>query len=144
MQKVLELVRWKDSGVVCSQDPGGMKLACQPLGHRLWLQPALPTQREGTADHSPGNPITCCSAISDSSFINSDKSWSLSPCLGKQKSFPKHQKLPVSDFSCKDPAVILGTTVSDERDDLWCLLLPQYAIQHWTHSYCCLRAFCFF
>lgn len=31
-----------------------MKLACQPLGHRLWLQPALPPR--GNPDHSQTTP----------------------------------------------------------------------------------------
>lgn len=66
-------------------------------GSQALITACTPTQREGTADHSPDNPISCCSTISDSSFINSDKSCSLSPCLSK--SFPKYQKFQFFCFS---------------------------------------------
>lgn len=122
MQKVLNLMRWKECAATWKtrRNEAGMPAT----GSQALITACIPTQREGTADHSPDNPISCCSTVSDSSFINSDKSCSLSPSLGKQKSFPKHLKLTVSDFSCRDPAVIQGTTASDEKDDLWCLL-PQ-------------------
>lgn len=98
---------------MCSQGPGGMSWHASHWvtgsGYSLHSHPegrncrSLPRQPHQLLFHSL-------------SFINSDQNCSLSPCLGKQKSFPKHQELSVSDFSHRDPAVIWGTPVSDEKE----------------------------
>lgn len=74
---------------------------------------------------------------SDSFCINSDKTFSLSPCLRKRKSFPKHQE----QFQILVAGTLLsaqGTKAPDERDchRLLSLLVPK----HQTHSCCCLLA----
>lgn len=79
----------------------------------------------------PQQPSQLRSRISDSYFINPDKSCSLSPCLGKQRSFPKHQEW--AQFQILVAGTLLSTqrtTAPDEGDRLPSLLVPQQAIQH--------------